>query len=320
MSNIQQELFEADTPINWQAKHIDYFSKLRFIGRATILELVKYFPNIDDWDLVLAKTLISNTKCHDFLPSSIPEISDFNDEHVLTFLDKEYPSIFHSMGVDKPLLLWYNGNLNIERSVAVIGSREVHPKTIQITKEFTRCAINKGFNIVSGLALGTDTVGHTTAVENSSKTTVILPGPLDKISPSENKGLAAQILENDGLLLTEYAPGTPIERKNFVERDRLQAGLSEAVFVGQSGIPGGTLHTVRYALKYDRKLLVYNPNSDEQQFAGNNRLINAITVNEDFSYLNITTKKTIEVLTAKNLLADFIITNELSMNESLDKI
>ena len=123
----------------------------------------------------------------------IPVLNEFNDEHVITFLDKDYPDILHSMGVDKPLMLWYNGNLNIGKSIAVIGSRDIHPKTIEITKLFTTIAVDKGFNIVSGLALGTDTVGHKTAVDNSSKTTVILPGPLDTITPSENKELVTKV-------------------------------------------------------------------------------------------------------------------------------
>ena len=320
MEDNQRNLFEKNDSITWEAKHIRYFNGLPQVGRATIFELVQYFPNLDDWDLNVAKTVISNKKCHDYLPGKIPALEEFDDEHVITFLDKNYPDIFHSMGVEKPLMLWYNGNLNIGRTIAVIGSRDIHPKTIEITKQFTSIAVDKGFNIVSGLALGTDTVGHKTAVENSSKTTVILPGPLDKITPSENKELVTQILENDGLLLSEYPPGTAIERKNFVERDRIQAGLSEGVFVGQSGIPGGTLHTVRYTLKYDRKLLVFDPSSEEKQYEGNNRLINEVAQNEDFNYLNIKTKKTVEALQAKKVLADFIITTEESINDSLEKI
>ena len=320
MDDNRRSLFEKDTPITWQAKHIDYFLNLPFIGRVTIQELIKYFPNIEDWDKEHAKTLISNKRSHEYLPKDIPVLNEFNDEHVITFLDKDYPDILNSMGVDKPLMLWYNGNLNIGKSIAVIGSRDIHPKTIEITKLFTTSAVDKGFNIVSGLALGTDTVGHKTAVDNSSKTTVILPGPLDTITPSENKELVTQILENDGLLLSEYPPGTPIEKKNFVERDRIQAGLSEGVFVGQSGIPGGTLHTVRYTLKYDRKLLVFDPSSEEKQYEGNNRLISEVSQNEDFSYLNVKTNKTVEALKAKKVLADFIITTEESINDSLEKI
>ncbi len=320
MNDSQRSLFEKEEHINWGAKHIRYFNGLKYVGRSTIFELVKYIPNIDDWDLNYAKTVTSNTRCHDYLPNNIPHLDEFNDEYVITFLDKDYPKILHSMGVDKPLMLWYNGNLNIGKSIAVIGSREIHPKTIDITKLFTTIAVDKGFNIVSGLALGTDTVGHKTAVDNSSKTTVVLPGPLDTIIPSENKELVTQILENDGLLLSEYPPGTPIERKNFVERDRIQAGLSEGVFVGQSGIPGGTLHTVRYTLKYDRKLLVFDPSSEEKQYEGNNRLISEVSQNEDFSYLNVKTNKTVEALQAKKVLADFIITSEESINDSLEKI
>jgi hypothetical protein len=73
-------------------------------------------------------------------------------------------------------------------------------------------------------------------------------------------------------------------------------------------------------LKYDRKLLVFDPSSEEKQYEGNNRLINEVAQNEDFNYLNIKTKKTVEALHAKKVLADFIITTEESINDSLEKI
>ncbi len=320
MDDNRRSLFEKDTPVTWQAKHIDYFLNLPFIGRVTIQELIKYFPNIEDWDKEHAKTLVSNKRSHEYLPEEIPNLNEFNDENVITYLDKDYPNLFNSMGDDKPLLLWYNGNLNIGESVAVIGSREVHPHSIEITKEFTLSAIDKGFNIVSGLALGCDTLGHMTAVKNSSKTTAILPGPLETITPSENKDLAIQIIENDGLLLSEYRPKSKIERRNFVERDRLQAGLSKGVFVAQSGIPGGTLHTVRYSLKYKRKLIVYNPEMDANQYKGNNKLINKPLPNEDFDYLNIKTEKTRKELRSKETLADFIITDTKSIKDTLENL
>jgi len=137
MEDNRRNLFEKNDSITWEAKHIRYFNGLLHVGRVTIFELVQYFPNLDDWDLNFAKTVISNKKCHDSLPSKIPALEDFDDEYVITFLDKDYPDIFHSMGVDRPLMLWYNGNLNIGRTIAVIGSREIHPKTIETTKQFT---------------------------------------------------------------------------------------------------------------------------------------------------------------------------------------
>lgn len=320
MEDNRRSLFEKDTPITWQAKHIDYFLKLPFIGRVTLQELIKYFPNIEDWDKEHAKTLVSNQRIHEYLPEKIPLLEEFNDENVITFLHKDYPDIFNSMGEDKPLLLWYAGNLNIGETVAVIGSREVHPNTIEVTKEFTSRVCNKGFSIVSGLALGCDTIGHKTAVENGAKTIAILPGPLETITPSENKDLAKQIIENNGLLLTEYSPKTKIERRNFVERDRLQAGLSKGVFVAQTGIPGGTLHTVRYTLKYKRKLIVYNPEIDAMQYRGNNKLINNVTSREDFEYLNIKTEKARKELRSKGVLADFIITDTESINFTIENL
>ena len=81
MDDNRRSLFEKNTPITWQAKHIDYFLNLPYIGRVTIQELIKYFPNIEDWDKEHAKTLISSKRSHEYLPKDIPVLNEFNDEN-----------------------------------------------------------------------------------------------------------------------------------------------------------------------------------------------------------------------------------------------
>lgn len=320
----QEKLFgsngdKSNDDINWKPEHILYFQNIPHLGRVTIHKLIQEFPDINAWDYNKAVNLVDKRSVQ-YIPKSIPVLDDLNDENIITFFDKEYPNNLKGMGVDKPLMLWYKGNLNIDKSIAVIGSRNIHPETIPVTEQFTEIAINNGFNIVSGLALGTDTIGHKTAVNNGAKTTVILPGPIDNVTPRENRALVDKILENDGLLLTEYKPKSQIERKNFVERDRLQAGLSNATFVGQTGIPGGTLHTVRYTIKYERKLIVYKPSSTGTQYAGNLKLINAIDPKENFDFLNIREKISKENLRKKEMLADFVVNDTESMNNAIQII
>jgi DNA processing protein len=101
--------------------------------------------------------------------------------------------------------------------------------------------------VVSGLALGIDAAAQAASVEHDGPTWAVLAHGLHIVSPSSNRELAKDILEKNGALVSEYPPGEPAQRHYFVERDRIQAGLSDAVLVIESGIDGGAMHTVRFA-------------------------------------------------------------------------
>ena len=324
MSSNQLNLFdnqnnENGIKINWQTEHIIHLKSLKNIGNATIQQIINLCPDIDDWNIELFRGQIKEAAMNS-LPEKFPFLDESDPSKVISFLDSKYPQEFNSMGIDKPILLWYKGNLDLSKSIAVVGSRNIHPSTIEITNLFTEIAVEKGFNIVSGLALGTDTVGHQKAVELNSTTTVILPSPINNIVPRENIKLANNILDNGGLFLSEYPPNEEIKKSNFVQRDRLQAGLSKAVFVGQSGIPGGTLHTVRYTLKYKKKLFVFNSNSDEKQYEGNNKLLLKPSDIDSFDFLNIKTNKAMEDLKSRVTLVDQVITNKPSIYNAIDTL
>ena len=310
---------QDETKYNWQTEHIIYLKSLKNIGNTTIQQIINLCPDVDNWNIELFRGRIKDS-AFNYLPEKFPQLEKSDSDKVISFLDSKYPSEFNTMGTDKPILLWYKGNLEFSKSIAVVGSRNIHPKTIEIANLFTEIAVEKGFNIVSGLALGTDTVGHKKAVELNSPTTVILPSPINNIVPRENIELANQILDNGGLFLTEYPPNSEIQRSNYVQRDRLQAGLSKAVFVGQSGIPGGTLHTVRYTLKYGKKLFVFNSNSDENQYEGNNKLLQKPSEIDSFDFLNIKTNKAINDLKSRETLVDEVITDKPSIHNALSTL
>jgi predicted Rossmann fold nucleotide-binding protein DprA/Smf involved in DNA uptake len=105
--------------------------------------------------------------------------------------------------------------------------------------------------VVAGLALGIDTAAHASAVEAGGLTWAVLPSALDSIYPAANQALAARIVDTGGALVSEYPPGTRVRRTLFVERDRLQAALADAVLVIETGRTGGTQHTIRYARALD---------------------------------------------------------------------
>jgi len=183
----------------------------------------------------------------------------------ICYWDEEFPeslrqTINEEGKVDPPLILWYRGDLSITQlpGFAVIGTREATPEGMAggeyLASEFAK----RGFNIISGLAVGCDTTGHRGALKAGGKTTAILANGLDhnSIYPPENQDLAEEIVENGGLLLSEYRIGSIVNRYNLVARDRLQAGLASATLVVQTGERGGTMHAATTTLKANKPLYV----------------------------------------------------------------
>jgi DNA processing protein len=168
---------------------------------------------------------------------------------VLGYFDKDYPILLK--GIEDPaLLINAKGDytrLNELPSVAIIGTRDPSDYGYKVGVRLGEVFGGAGFNVVSGLAIGCDTAGHTGCLNANGYTTAVLAHGLDTIYPAANKPLAARILENCGVLLSEYMIGQKGQPSYFVERDRIQAGLSHAVIVVETDIKGGTMHTVKFA-------------------------------------------------------------------------
>lgn len=182
---------------------------------------------------------------------------------VISCFDEKFPitmkGAFNEEGKDcTPLLLYYKGDiakLNDSIGVAVIGTREPTSEGVIAGEYFAEKLANMGFNIVSGLAIGCDTSGHNGALKASNgMTTAFLAQGLDTIYPKENEALAREIIEKGGVLLSEYAVGTPPMANYFVERDQLQSALSSATIVVQTGVKGGTMHCVKATLTNNKPL------------------------------------------------------------------
>ena len=159
-----------------------------------------------------------------------------------------------------PLLLWYRGDFSITKlpGIAIIGTREPTEEGIIGGKYLAGEFAKRGFNIVSGLAIGCDTCGHEGALNVNGKTTAILANGLDNksIYPPENRDLAENIVKNGGVLLSEYPINTSVNRYSLVARDRLQSGLAQATLVIQTGKAGGTMHAAKATLAANKPLYV----------------------------------------------------------------
>ena len=180
---------------------------------------------------------------------------------------------------DEPVLLWGKGDirkLDNKVNVAVIGTRNPGKYAIEMEKRVIDILVKNGCNIISGLALGCDTVAHDETVKCNGTTGAILPSGVDNPKPETNSNLSKEIIKSGGFLLSEYPLGHIPEKKNYVERDRIVAALADIVIVIECGMKSGTMHTVNYAVEYNKSILVVMPPKKDfsGDFSGNKKIIN----------------------------------------------
>lgn len=159
-----------------------------------------------------------------------------------------------------PEKFFYKGDisfLNDLRAVAVIGSRNAPKDAILNSYMSGQYAAIEGFAVVNGLAVGCDTAALRGALSEGGRCVAVLPCGLDMIVPSVNEYLAQEILEKGGCIISEYAEGTEPERFMYIQRDRLQSGLSEIVLVVHCEEDSGSIKTAEFARKQGVKVLRY---------------------------------------------------------------
>ena len=159
-------------------------------------------------------------------------------------------------------------------SVAIVGSRKPTEYGQRVTLELSRKLAEHGVVIVSGLALGHDALAHRGALNGGGTTVAILGTPIDKIYPRQNFQLAQDILENNGAILSEIAPGEKFFAKtSFLERNRLISALADIVIVVEANLHSGSLNTARHAMKQEKILMAVPGNITSPLSAGTNQLI-----------------------------------------------
>jgi DNA processing protein len=157
--------------------------------------------------------------------------------------------------------------------VAIVGSRKVTPYGKAVTAQFAGELARQGIVIVSGLAYGVDAVAHRAALEAGGLTIAVLPSPVTDIYPAVHRNLAQQIVESGGAVLSEYPEGTPAFKWNFIERNRIVSGMSNALLITEATENSGTMHTARFALEQGVEVLAVPGNITSPTSAGTNNLI-----------------------------------------------
>lgn len=179
--------------------------------------------------------------------------------------------------IDKPpVTLYYCGILPESRvpTVAIVGTRKPTAYGKEVTHRLAYDLAQQGIIIVSGLALGVDGLAHQAALEAGGTTLAVLPCGLPKIYPARHRDLAAAIVAKGGALITEYTSDDEISyQSNFLERNRIVAGLADAVLITEAAARSGTLNTAAHALAQGKEVFVVPGNITSPMSSGCNALI-----------------------------------------------
>lgn len=174
-----------------------------------------------------------------------------------------------------PDKLYMMGELPPERrpTVAIVGTRKPTAYGKEVTHQLSYELAQRGVVIVSGLALGVDGIAHRAALEAGGTTIAVLANGLPKIYPATHQSLADEIITKNGAILTEYAPGTDARDYQFLERNRLVSGLSDAIIITEAAARSGTLNTAMHALEQGKEVFVVPGNITSPLSAGCNALL-----------------------------------------------
>lgn len=192
------------------------------------------------------------------------------------FPDPRYPIALKHIH-DPPIVLYVNGKpreSDFSYDVAVVGTRKPTPYGQKLAKETARGLSDAGATVISGMAIGTDSLAHWGALEGSGRTIAVLGCGPDVCYPSSNRRLFRQILDEDrGVILSEYFPGTTPEPWRFPARNRIISGLSQGVVVIEGGIQSGSLITAKQAFEQNRDVYAFPGRVDSEMSTGTHKLI-----------------------------------------------
>jgi DNA processing protein len=196
-----------------------------------------------------------------------------NNIKPLYFLERDYPYRLKQCE-DGPVMLYSKGNIsfNTAKVISVVGTRQATQYGKSICQKLVEGLKSHKLLVISGLAYGIDIQAHKTALANQVSTVGVVAHGLNMIYPSSHHNIAEKMMENGGLV-TEFISGTNPEKENFPKRNRIIAGLSDAVLVIESAKKGGGLITADIANSYNREVLAVPGNAESTYSAGCNWLI-----------------------------------------------
>ncbi len=260
------------------------FSLFPGIGTARLNDLIRRFRTLEKaW----------NAKEKDFRELGMPSFykrfdefrTTFNLEKYLTQLkkyevsyvsivDKDYPKGLKKLS-NPPMVLYFRGNKKLfnKPSIGVVGTRKVTTYGKEVTEYLVGGLVEAGMIIVSGLALGVDSIAHRKALESKGGTIAVLGSGINMITPRENERLGKEILDKKGLIVSEYRPNLPSNAGTFPARNRIIAALSNGVLITEAAKDSGSLITAKEALKLGKKVFAIPGPINSQMSKGGFELI-----------------------------------------------
>ena len=193
---------------------------------------------------------------------------------VVTALDERYPPALLNLDPRPPTLYVVGDDAAfVERAVAIVGTRGASGYGLAVATELAHDLATADVVVVSGLALGIDGAAHRAAVDAAGRSVAVLPSPIDRVYPPRHRALARQIVTTGGALVSEVPTGTPVGKPDFARRNRLIAGLAEAVVVVEAPDRSGALLTAAAAAAIGRDIYAVPGPITAMASRGCNRLI-----------------------------------------------
>lgn len=256
LNSIQKEklLLKYGNPKNiWNASIENLKAEMQF-DDVSIQEIInqKYRKNIDKYENYMKKYNIK----------------------MITILDKEYPEKLRNI-YDKPITLFIKGNTKLlnTKSIAIVGARNCSDYGKKVAVNISYNLAKENICVISGMAKGIDKYSHVGALEAKGNTIAVIGNGLDYIYPYENKDIYERILQNDGLIVTEYIIGTRPEKLNFPARNRIISALSDGIIIVEAGEKSGSLITAEFGLEHGKEVFAVPGNIDNINSKGTNNLI-----------------------------------------------
>ncbi len=261
-----------------------WVNELKGVGPVTAKRLLKKFITPEEIYNATKAELKELGEIGEKLSESIVESKDIDkskkilDEcekqgiSITTYEEKKFPSIMDKYS-GMPILLYYKGNLydNIS-GVAIVGSRRCSDYGKHVTVEAATFLAKNKIPVISGMAKGIDSYAHTACIKSQGYTVAFVGCGVDICYPKEHTELMKKII-NNGVVISEYPPGTMPSRQSFPKRNRLISACSEKILVVEAGENSGALITAKYAKEQDKEILAVPNNIYSKESKGTNNLI-----------------------------------------------
>lgn len=255
---------------NDEEKILIWLDLFEFLSLKKKMDIVEHYPKLIDFWNNFEKDKLDNEALlgkenyskmlfswdENFLNNYIRNYDNLGVK-IVTLKSDKYPKLLKET-LSPPIALYCKGNVDLLKTtcVAIVGTRRASKYGKEITYKFAFEIANAGLTVVSGLADGVDSQAHKATLDAKGKTIAVLGSGINNCYPATNQPLYDRIVENGGLIVSEYKPNDKVMPYHFPARNRIIAGLSKGVLITEATEKSGSMHTKEYALENNRDLYI----------------------------------------------------------------